>query len=366
MKEAIKIFAVAVLVAALTACTNTAGTAGQEEAAQPDSILTPLFAKYFYIEYYKDHKVAVVLNPWDSAKVMARHIITEPLKSVASGSCSYVAFIASLGEPQAIKGVCSPNLIYNPAIRQAVAGGLCSDLGDSFSVNFERVIMLQPQVFFTTAYNQPDQNIQRLSEAGVNIVRIVEWMEPDVLGRAEWIKFIAAFFDKEQTADSLFNSVMTGYDNLIQTAVNAENAPSILPGLPFKGTWYMPAGKSFMAQLFNDAGGSYYFSDNTDRGSLPLSFEAALQNFKECDLWLGLDVESYAALLKTDNRLSAFKPFKERKAYNVNKRKLQSGANDFWESGVVHPEWILSDLVTILHPDAVSEADTTIFIKPLE
>lgn len=358
----------------LTACTNGTENSGgvaddtiySVEVAEPDSVLTPLFAKYFRIEYYPTYKVAVVLNPWDSAKVMARHKITKPVESVAAGSCSHVAFIANLNSTDKIKGVCSSNLIYNPTVREALKNGVCRDLGDSFSVNFEPVMMLKPSLFFATAYNQPDQHIERLKEAGINIVSTVEWIEPDILGRAEWIKFIAAFFNKEREADSLFNSVMSNYDRQIERAANAESTPSILPGLTFKGVWYMPAGNSYMSRLFSDAGGLYHFSDNSESGSLPLSFEYVLQNFNDCDIWIGLDIDTYAELLESDSRLKLFKPYKTRKAYNKNKRKLSGGANDFWENGVVHPEWVLYDLVTIFHPDMAEDGDSTIFMAPLQ
>lgn len=357
----------------LTACTNGTENSGgvaddtiySVEVAEPDSVLTPLFAKYFRIEYYPTYKVAVVLNPWDSAKVMARHKITAEAERVAAGSCSHIAFIDNIGCTDRIKGVCSANLIYNPAVREALKNGGCIDLGDSFSVNFEPVMMLKPSLFFATAYNQPDQHIERLKEAGINIVSTVEWIEPDILGRAEWIKFIAAFFNKEREADSLFNSVMSNYDRQIERAANAESTPSILPGLTFKGVWYMPAGNSYMSRLFSDAGGLYHFSDNSESGSLPLSFEYVLQNFNDCDIWIGLDIDTYAELISTDSRLELLKPYQTRSAYNKNKRKLKSGANDFWENGVVHPEWVLYDLVTIFHPDVTDEGDSTIFMNPL-
>lgn len=373
MKVKNKISIILTLVLAVTACTKGTETTGDTtddttysvETAKPDSVLTPLFAKYFRIEYYPTYKIAVVLNPWDSAKVMARHKITAEAERVAAGSCSHIAFIDNIGCTERIKGVCSANLIYNPAVRESLKNGGCIDLGDSFSVNFEPVMMLKPSLFFATAYNQPDQHIERLKEAGINIVSTVEWIEPDILGRAEWIKFIAAFFNKEREADSLFNSVMSNYDRQIERAANAESTPSILPGLTFKGVWYMPAGNSYMSRLFSDAGGLYHFSDNSESGSLPLSFEYVLQNFNDCDIWIGLDIDTYAELISTDSRLELLKPYKTRNAYNKNKRKLKSGANDFWERGVVRPDLILSDLVTILHPDVTDEGDSTIFMNPL-
>ena len=39
------------------------------------------------------------------------------------------------------------------------------------------------------------------------------------------------------------------------------------------------------------------------------------------------------------------------KVYNNNRRRTEAGGSDFWESGIVRPDIILQDLVTILHPE---------------
>ena len=42
------------------------------------------------------------------------------------------------------------------------------------------------------------------------------------------------------------------------------------------------------------------------------------------------------------------------KVYNNNRNRTAAGGSDFWESGVVRPDLILQDLVTILHPEIVT------------
>ncbi len=38
-----------------------------------------------------------------------------------------------------------------------------------------------------------------------------EYLEKHPLGRAEWIKFVALFFDREKEADSIFNVIENDY-----------------------------------------------------------------------------------------------------------------------------------------------------------
>jgi hypothetical protein len=53
------------------------------------------------------------------------------------------------------------------------------------------------------------------------------YADPGVLNRAEWVKFVALFFNKEVEADALFSSVSSSYERLNASArAAAAAAPS--------------------------------------------------------------------------------------------------------------------------------------------
>lgn len=363
----------------LTACTGGGGKSYSDTSAEADSVMALQNAELFAVEYHKDYKKAIVMNPWQKGEVLGTYYLVNsdsvqvpsdgtkikiPLEKTATVSCCHVAFLDNLGLLSKIKGVCSSQLIYNPKICAMVESGECKDLGDSFSISFEPTLMVAPDAIFATAFNQIDPYLNRVKDAGVKAVSTVEWMEGDILGRAEWIKFVAAFFNEEQKADSIFGSITSEFDSLRHLAADVTVRPSVLPGLTFKGTWYMPAGKSYMAKLFEYAGADYYFKNDTTEGSFPLSFEFVMKNFRECDVWVGLDVNTYSELLAADSRLAEFKAFREHKAFNNSKRSNHRGGNDFWENGFVHPELILKDLIIVFHPELLPQEET-FFINPL-
>lgn len=124
-----------------------------------------------------------------------------------------------------------------------------------------------------------------------------------------------------------------------------------MSGANFRGTWYMPGGKSFMGQLFADAGGEYYYANDSTTGSLPLNVETVLMNFSSTDVWLNCNFKELDQLLKADSKHAFFNPVKQKQVYNFNKRMLPSGANDFWESAIARPDLLLSDVIAILHPE---------------
>ena len=49
------------------------------------------------------------------------------------------------------------------------------------------------------------------------------------------------------------------------------------------------------------------------------------------------------------------KPFVNDMIFNNNLRSTPNGGNDYYESGIVHPDLILRDLVKIFHPELIDE-----------
>ncbi|MBL8993838.1 MAG: ABC transporter substrate-binding protein, partial [Spirochaetia bacterium] len=52
-----------------------------------------------------------------------------------------------------------------------------------------------------------------------------------------------------------------------------------------------------------------------------------------------------------DERFREFSAFRHARVYNAVLRVNANGGNDFYESGVVHPDLILGDLCKIFHPE---------------
>jgi iron complex transport system substrate-binding protein len=124
-----------------------------------------------------------------------------------------------------------------------------------------------------------------------------------------------------------------------------------MSGMSWRGTWYVPAGGTFMGRLFKDAGAQYKYQNNPSTSSIPLNMEQALQDFEEADVWVGCEANTLEELESIDQKHLWFKAYQNKQVYNFRKRSTPTGANDFWESGVVHPERLLHDLRNILKGD---------------
>jgi iron complex transport system substrate-binding protein len=51
--------------------------------------------------------------------------------------------------------------------------------------------------------------------------------------------------------------------------------------------------------------------------------------------------------------------------FNNNLRSVPGGGNDYWESGVMHPDLVLADLVKILHPE-ISQGKEFYYYRKIE
>ena len=124
-----------------------------------------------------------------------------------------------------------------------------------------------------------------------------------------------------------------------------------MSGASYRGTWYVPSGTTYMGCLFRDAGAAYTFADERTNGSIPLTMEQALRAFSDADVWVGANARTMEELRAIDEHHTWFKAYQTGRVYHFYGRTNSTGGNDFWETGVVHPEIILSDLQWALYPD---------------
>ncbi|MFV0391186.1 MAG: ABC transporter substrate-binding protein [Paludibacteraceae bacterium] len=338
----------------------------KQQTEKDDVQVNLSYSDGFSIKEKENYKEVIVFSPWERDAVYARYYLVKnekqqtpadgikikvPLESIASTSVTHLEFLNLLEEVDKITAICSPRLVYNRQVQNYFSTGKITDLGDAFSLNVEKIIALNPDGLMMSGYNQTDVNAERVQQAGIPVIYNNEWMETSLLARAEWIKFVAVFFDKSHQADSIFRDIETRYDSVKIKLANVSYKPKIISGSNFRGTWYMPGGHSYMSELYKDAGADYFYANDTTSGSLPLNFEIVLKNFAGTDFWLNCNFNTIDELIQADKKHELFRPVKENRVYNFNKRLLPSGANDFWESAVARPDLLLGDVAAILHPE---------------
>ena len=312
------------------------------------------YATGFAITETDSGTVVEVFQPYQ------RLCVKEPLHRLGTMSTVQVGFLYALDAMDCLAAVCNPELIYTPVKGDEI------DLGDSMKPSAERVLQANLDALLAVNYGQYDNlEAARIEKLGVFTIYINEWQEGSPLARAEWIRVLGALTGKLHKADSIFNAVEQKYISLTTqwsysvsglTAEGDQSAQrSIMSGNNFRGTWYVPSGKNYLAYLFKDAGADYPFYENERETSIPLTIEETLRYFHDADVWVGAGGNSLTELAEIDEKHTWFKAYQNGRVYNWRKQTKVGGPNNFWERGVVHPEEMLEDVIHMLNnaPDSL-------------
>lgn len=294
-------------------------------------------------------------------------VITTPVRQFAVQSSVHVALADFAGVADRITGLGNFQYINSPTIRERIKEGKVKEIGIDSRINSELVISMHPGVLI--AMTNPDAafgQYKTLMDAGIPVMPDGEWLETTPLGRAEWVKLIGALVDKDDFVAGKYDSVVRTYRQLAAIGSAAKDKPTVIVNMPFKGTWYVPAGGNYQTQLLRDAGATYPWADSHGTNSLALTFEAMAPVALKADYWLNIGyVDSKSDILAKDSRYSTFHAFQTGALYNYNKRVNDIGSNDYWESGIVNPQLVLADLIRILHPGLLPQ-DTLYYYKQLK
>ena len=358
----------------MVACTPSGKQTSSKEALSSDSIQ---YAQGFTVQRFDTYIMVEVRDPWDSTRLLQRYLLVDRTKSVPGGlpkgtivkvpvkdiviyTSVHAAIIDQLHETDKVIGVCEPRYMDTPAIQEGIQAGRIADLGEATSPNIEKMIEIGAELVIASPFQ--NSSYGPVEKIGIPIIEGADYMEAFPLGRTEWIRFYGLLFGKEEMADSIFKETEQAYLSLKNLTVNIDKRPTVLSEKKFGSSWYIPAGDSYMAHLFEDAGADYMFKDLPGAGSTPLAFETVFDKAIHADIWLVKYNQSsemtYNDLRSEYTPYENFDAFKKKRIYTCN-----TGAVPYYEEFPIHPEYLLKDLIWIFHPELVPGYSPRYFSK---
>ncbi|MEO0506990.1 MAG: ABC transporter substrate-binding protein [Bacteroidota bacterium] len=373
----------ALIVLLVLSCKSKSETKLVEQTSHENPLA---YASGFTIERFSDFTVIEVNSPWPGAdktytyalvpkeklpsitlpKEKYDAIIATPVNRVVATATTHVAALEQLGVMDKLVGFPNTDYISSPQARKRIETGDIKDLGANEMLNTEMVLQLQPDLVMGFAINASNKSYQTLENAGIPIVLNGDWTEQTPLGKAEWIKFFAPFFDKDTLADNHFNEIETNYSEAKTLAKNTKNIPTVLIGGLFKDVWYVSGGKSWMAQFLSDANANYLWSDTEETGGIGLSVESVLEKGQSADFWFNPSMhKSYEEMKTASPHYERFMAFQDQRIFSNIMKTGETGGTLFFEQGPLRPDLVLKDLISILHPE-VLENHTLQFFGPID
>jgi iron complex transport system substrate-binding protein len=339
----------------------------------PDKVVLT-HASGFTIEYFNHYKILTVQTPFPGGEPQqyvlvqcgapapggyaASQLIETPVKSIVLMSTTFLTALDELGALDRLAGLDEATYVNNPRVLKRVEEGKLTMVGVGAGVDIEQAVDLQPDLIMTASTGNSDFDAHpKLLEAGLKVAINAEWLEASPLGRAEWSKFIAAFFNREAIAEQIFAVRVQQYDALVALAAAAPTRPTVFVNTVSRGTWSTPGGASYIARFLADAGAEYLWAGDTTNERFQLSFEEVYDRASGADFWVntGRAATNLAELLAEDARYADFAAVQNGDVWNNNARIGPGGGNAYWEVGVAHPEEVLADLIKIFHPELLPE-----------
>ena len=331
---------------------------------------------------YPDYVKATVRNPWDTTAVLHTYVLVPdsvsvpeglpeewtvvrtPLKSALIYSSVHNSLVTELGALDAISGVCDAQYIHQKSLVDRIAGGSVADCGTGTSPNIEKIISLNPDGVMLSPYENSG-TYGRLGQLGIPLIECADYMETSPLARAEWMILYGMLFDREEEARRLFDATEREYNALKNLTEGVADRPKVLVDRLYGQAWYVPAANSTMGIFIKDAGGDNPFAVHDRNGSVGLAGEQVLYQAEDADVWLmryAQDSDKTMRELASDNAIyTQFKAFKDNRVYGCNTSRVF-----FYEDIPFHPQWLLRDMISILHPGLVAEKDGKKYFTQLE
>lgn len=293
-------------------------------------------------------------------------IIAVPVERIVVTSTTHIPALEALGVEDRLVGFPDTKYVSSKATRERINAGKIKELGNNEAINTEMVLELNPEVVVGFGVDGQNKAYATLQQTNIPVVYNGDWTEETPLGKAEWIKFFAPFFEKEIKADSIFKRIESSYLEAKELAKTAEKKPTVLSGALYKDVWYLPGGNSWAAEFFSDAHADYLWNDTAETGSLSLALESVLEKGKPAEFWVSpAQFTAYKAMSTANRHYLQFDAFKTRNIYTFANTTGATGGLLYYELAPQRPDLVLSDLIYIFHPELLPEHEL-FFFKPLD
>lgn len=281
-------------------------------------------------------------------------VIELPVRSVICMTSLQLSNFIKLGALDKVVGITSTRHLFNKEMNRRLEEGKTMRIGIEGNFDNEVVMSMNPDLILVSPFKRG--GYESLRDVGIPLIPHLGYKETTPLGQAEWIKFVALLLGMEEVGNERFATIEKRYDELRSLLItdSAKRRPVVFSGELRGGNWYAVGGRSFLAQLFKDAGADYFLKDDQRSGGVTLDFETVYNRADEADFWRIVNsypgAFSYEALKEQDPRYADFRAFKKRGVIYCNMRDTP-----FYESMPTEPEVVLADLLHIFHPELLPD-----------
>lgn len=363
----------------LAASCASKGNRQEKEDASPQKVvaahnnarIVPAYTQGFELDYKDGYVLMDIKDPQNEESTHFQYalvprgthpvgipgsytVIETPVRSVICMTSLQLSNFIKLGVEDKVVGITSTRHLFNPTVNRQLKEGKTAKIGIEGNFDNEVIMSINPDLILISPFKRG--GYETMKDVGIPLIPHLGYKETTPLGQAEWIKFVGLLLGMEQEANEKFAAIENRYNELKELTAEGKlkKRPVVLSGEIHGGNWYAVGGKSFLAQIFKDAGADYFLKDDNRSGGVTLDFETVYNQGDEADYWRIVNsypgTYSYDALKEQDPRYADFRAFKEKGVIYCNMRE-----KPFYESMPTEPEVLLADLLHIFHPNLLPD-----------
>jgi iron complex transport system substrate-binding protein len=372
----LKPYSLFLLILLVTACSE------QADNGLPDGVQwqTPQYSRMFLFGVNGKDSFIALKNPsdtsqwlqiihWGSNTTPKNCISVQKRNRIACMTAVFSGMMEVLQTETLI--CCTDNTKFHtgPKCQKWFSKSKVTEAGKGVSIDMETLLKSNPDLVLTYYIdNKGREEWNGVNRNGIPVIFLQNYLETHPLARAEWLKVFGWLLGKPDEAETFFSMVREHYESLAANIKESNpEKPTVFCNAPYSGNWDVPAGESYMAAMFADAGADYLWKDVKGAGKITLDIEKVYQKARNADFWINPgSCRTKDCLTQIDRRLGLFDAGKTGGIFNATKTQNPQGGNAWWDYAVVRPDLALRDLIQIFHPDLVPEQQETIFFEALK
>ena len=379
MKRWLSLLLPACVLLLAVSCRGGASKAGVSPVAGRAGAVAPTYAEGFRVSYTDAGCLVDIQDPQREESQSFHYLLVPagskpaqvpegytalevPVSRVVCMTSLQLSNFICLDELDRVVGITSTRHLFNPEMKERLADGRTAKIGIEGNFDNEVILGLDPDLILISPFKRG--GYEALKGVDIPLIPHLGYKETTPLGQAEWIKFIGLLTGEEEKANAVFAGIEERYNALKALTSDVAERPVVLSGELHGGNWYVGGGRSFLAQIFRDAGGAYFLPDDESSGGLNLDFETVYSQTANARYWRIVNsyngTFSYDALKAEDARYADLNAFREKGVVYCNMRE-----KPFYENMPVQPDVVLADLIHIFHPELLPADYQPVFYELL-
>ena len=312
------------------------------------------YAKGLKVSYRPGGISVTISNPDPAARGSRPQpfLIRRPARRFVCTTALQLGNFEVLGLEEDIVAINSLRHIFSLQMLDQIEQGKTVKIGREGNFDIEAVMAQKPDYILVSASKYG--GFEALKECGIPLIPHHGYKETSPLGQAEWIKLVGLLTGETRRANAVFADIERKYltlkNEVEKTYKTKQKLPTVVSGRQLRSGWYFVGGKSYMAQLFKDAGANYIMSANQESGGVTQDFEAVYAKGMHADFWQTDGTSSAPFTLNSlaaeDARYATMDAWKKKRVVYCD-----LGQTPYRELAGVQPHFMLADFVKAFHPE---------------